>query len=126
MSRKLTTSIVLVAGALFCGNACAMSSPSTNAPRCRVVDGGKLPAGSGGAAALCAAIERVLAERAPGAAVTAEVRVLSASRLSATVTANGRALPAQNFARMDRELDGSAFERFAQALAGEVVKAART
>jgi hypothetical protein len=115
--------IALVAGALFCGNACAMSVPASERPHCRVVDGGKLPPASGGAAALCAAIERAMAEHAPGVAVSAEVQVLSSSRLSAVVIANGRTLPAQNFARMDRELDGSAFERFAEALAAEAAKA---
>ena len=52
-----------------------------------------------------------------------EVRALSASRLSASLTVNGRALPEQNFARMDRELDRPAFERFAEALAEQVAKA---
>jgi hypothetical protein len=56
-------------------------------------------------------------------AYRAEVRALSASRLSATLTVNGRVLPEQNFARMDRELDRPAFERFAEALAEQVAKA---
>lgn len=100
-----------------------MSAPASERPQCSVVDGRKLPPASGGGAALCAAIERAVAARAPGVAVSTEVRVLSSSRLSAIVTVNGRTLPEQSFARMDRDLDGSAFERFAEALAAEVVKA---
>jgi hypothetical protein len=115
--------IALAAGALSCGNACAMNSPDRQAQHCRVVDGGKLPAESGGAAALCAAIERAMSARAPGVAYRAEVRALSASRLSATLTVSGQALPEQNFARMDRDLDRTAFERFAEALADAVAKA---
>jgi len=120
--RRQLAAIALVAGALFCGNACAMNAPARQSPQCRVVDGGKLPAGSGGAAVLCAAIEQAVSARAPGVAYRAEVRALSSSRLSATLTVNGRALPEQNFARMDRELDRPAFERFAEALAEQVAK----
>jgi hypothetical protein len=121
--RRFSATMGLVAGALFCGNACAMNTPASQSPHCRVVDGAKLPAASGGAAALCAAIEQAVSARAPGVAYSAEIRALSASRLAATMVVNGRALPEQNFARMDRELDRPAFERFAAALAEQVAKA---
>lgn len=101
-----------------------MNSPDSRSPHCRVVDGGKLPAETGGAAALCATIEQAVSARAPGVAYRAEVRALSASRLAATLTVNGRTLPEQNFARMDRDLDRPAFERFAASLADAVAKAA--
>jgi hypothetical protein len=117
--------IALVASGFFCGNACAMSPPTDQAPRCRVVGGDKLPAASGGAAALCAAIEQAVAARAPGVTVSVEVRALSASRLAAALVVNGRALPEQNFASMDRDLDAGSFERFAAALADQVAKAQR-
>lgn len=123
MTGTLSASILLVAGALFCGNACAMSASGSPTPHCQVIDGAKLPVESGGAAALCAAIEQAVAKRAPGADFAAEVRALSASRLTASVTIGGRKLPEQNFARMDRDLDRAAFERFAAALADEVAKA---
>jgi hypothetical protein len=97
-----------------------MGSPDSQSPRCRVVDGGKLPAESGGANALCAAIERAASARAPGVAFTAEVRVVSSSRLAATLTRDGRKLPEQNFASMDRELSSSSLERFAAALADQL------
>lgn len=100
-----------------------MDSPASQPARCRVVGGEKLPAASGGAVALCAAIERALS--GANAAVTAEVRVLSSSMLAATLTADGRTLPEQRFARMDRDLDGRAFERFAEALADQASKARR-
>jgi len=100
-----------------------MSAPNGSSPHCRVDDGDKLPAGSGGTNALCSAIERAMSESVPGLAYSAEVRVISPSMLSAVLTAGGRALPEQKFARTDGELDGSAFERFASALADQAAKA---
>ena len=102
-----------------------MTSSAAHTPRCRVVDAGKLPKGSGGAAALCSAVERGIAARAAGAEFNAEIRVLSASRLAAVVTANGRVLPEQNFATMDKDLDAHSFERFAAALGEQIAKAGR-
>ena len=89
---------------------------------CSVVDGDKLPAAVGGAEGLCAALERAAASAAPGARYTAEVRVLSASRLSAIVVVNGKTLPQQNFAIMDSKLNSSAVERFARSVAEEIAK----
>ena len=97
-----------------------MSSADVQSPHCRVVDAAKLPPESGGPAALCAAIERAVAARAPGVQYSAEVQVISASRLSAILTSEGRRLPKQNFASMDRDLSPSSFERFAAALAGQL------
>ena len=114
----------LVALAGVSGNACAMTSGAPETPHCRVVDPGKLPAESGGASALCSAIVRAIAART-SIAFSVEVRALSASRLAATVTANGKALPEQNFATMDRDLNSASFERFAAALAEQVAKATR-
>lgn len=93
------------------------ASPS---PRCRVVDGGKLPADSGGPAALCEAIEHALSAAAPGADFSVEVRVRPNSMLSASVMVNGRALPDQKFASMDRDLDRNAFAQFARSIADRV------
>ncbi len=102
-----------------------MSAPPTSSPRCTVVDGERLPAASGGSAALCAAIERAISERVPGTVFTAEVRVLPRSMLAATLTVNGRELPEHKFASMDRELDKSSFARFAQSLAESLAQAQR-
>jgi hypothetical protein len=117
--------MALVAGAPFCGNACAMSAPASQSQHCRVVDGAKLPPASGGTAALCAAIERAVSARTPGVEFRAEVRILSSARLAATLSVDGRTLPEQSFASMDRDLDLRSFERFAEALADQVAKARR-
>jgi len=50
---------------------------------------------------------------------------MSSSRLLAVLVVNGRTLPDQNFAVMDRELSPDSIRRFAQALAIEVAKAAK-
>ena len=100
-----------------------MASPSAQSTPCRIVDGDKLPAASGGAAALCSAIERAAAAKAPGVAYTVEVKVLSPSRLAATLTSGGQKLPEQKFAITDRELNGASFERFAAALADRLAEA---
>ncbi len=123
MWRVIPAPVLLVVAASLSGGACAMASPSGQSPPCRIVDGDKLPEGSGGAAALCSAIERAAAAKAPGVAYTVEVKVLSPSRLAATLTSDGRKLPEQNFATMDRELNGVSFERFAAALADRLAKA---
>jgi hypothetical protein len=120
MGRVIPAWIVLVASGFLCGAACAMNSPNSQSPHCRVIDGGKLPAASGGAAALCEAIEQAVSKRAPGTAFSAEVRVLSSSRLAAALIANGRKLPDQKFASMDHELTKGSFERFARTIAEQV------
>ncbi len=123
MWRVIPAPVLLVVAASLSGGACAMASTSGQPTPCRIVDGDKLPNGSGGAAALCSAIERAAAAKAPGVAYTVEVKVLSPSRLAATLTSDGRKLPEQNFATMDRELNGVSFERFAAALADRLAKA---
>ena len=120
MWRNIPGPVLLVMAASLSGGACAMPSPSGQPASCRVVDGDKLPARSGGAAALCTAIERAAAAKAPGVDFAVEIKVLSSSRLAATVTRSGRTLPEQNFATMDRELAGDSFERFANALADQL------
>ena len=122
MVKTAQGGIAFVAAMLFCGNACAMSAPDSESPRCLVLNEEKLPAGSGGATALCAAIEQAMARGAPGLEFKAEVRVLSPSMLAADVSAAGRQLPEQKFARSDGELDGNAFKRFAEALAEQAAK----
>ena len=94
--------------------------------RCTVVAGDKLPLVVGGTAALCSEVERAIATLAPGVSYTAEITVLSPSRLSAMLVVNGRTLPAQKLAIMDRELSRSAIARFAHSLAAEVAKTAKS
>ena len=95
-----------------------MSSPPRPQATCTVVGGDKLSPDSGGADALCAAVERAMAKQVPGTKVTAEIRVLSASRLRAALrTSDGRVLDDQNYASSDRALGRDSFERFAAGLA---------
>jgi hypothetical protein len=118
MSSKILAAIIACA-AFAC--APAMSAPHGSGP-CRVLGGEKLPA-EAGPAAICAAVERAMASRAPTVRYSAEVRVLSKSALSATLVANGKTLPKQEFAVNDRDLNSRSIERFAQAMADEVAKA---
>jgi hypothetical protein len=92
---------------------------------CHVENAHKLPATSGGAEALCIAIERAMRAALPTARYSAAVDVLSPSRLSAVLVVNGQRMPEQNFAVMDRELSPGSIQRFAEALATEVAKVAK-
>lgn len=121
MRGKLATFTLLLAAAAT--PACATSMSGDR--HCRVVGGEKLLARSGGQAAICSEIERAVAAAAPKARYSAEVKVLSASRLAATLIVDGRTLPEQNFAIMDSDINLASIKRFAQSLAGEVAKASR-
>ena len=118
MGRGLQLGLAVVVATSICGSAYAVSSPGP--AHCRVIDSDKLPATSGGPLALCAAIERAVAAQSPGNAFKAEVRVLSSARLSASMTREGKRLPDQQFASMDRELRDDSFERFAAAIADQI------
>lgn len=97
---------------------------SSSEPLCRVVGGNKLPAGSGGEQGVCAAVEQAVAAEAPQTGASIEVRVLSASSLAATITtADGRTLPEQRMATMDRTLTEASIQRFARTIAAELAKA---
>ena len=111
---------ILASAAFVAASAPAMSAPHTRP--CTVLNGEKLPPESGGADAICSAIEQAIAARAPKVRYTAEVRVLSKSGLSVTVVANGKKLPDQNMSVMDRNLNPWAIKRFAEGLAEEVAK----
>ena len=87
---------------------------------CRIAQGSKLPADLNGA--LCKEVERAVAEAIPGTPFSVEVTAMSSSRLAAEMTVNGRALPKQNFAVMDNQIDRSSIRRFAQSLS-EIAKA---
>lgn len=112
---------VLASTALVAACAPAMTAPQ-NRP-CRVLNGDKLPPESGGADAICSAIEHAIAAKAPKVRYTAEVRILSKSGLTVSVIANGKKLPDQNMSVMDRNLNPWAIQRFAEGLAEEVAKA---
>jgi hypothetical protein len=119
MWRDFSVALSLAAVVSMSEGACAMSSADRQA-RCNVVNGDKLPAESGGAAALCSAIESAAAKRAPGVGYSVEVKVQSSSRLAADLVREGHALPQQNYATMDRALTRQSFERLAAALADRI------
>ena len=89
---------------------------------CRVIGGEKFVSGTGGAAAICTAIEKAVGARLPKAKYTAEVRVLSKSALAANVIVDGRKLPEQNMSVSDRNLSASSIESFARSLAEQMAK----
>jgi hypothetical protein len=116
--------MLLLIAMLIGGSACAMDSP-VSAPRCQVIGAGHLPPDSGGGDAICAAIQAAAHKQAPGIAFSVEVRVQSASAMSAIVRLdNGQALPEQRMAVSDRQLNRGSIERFAAAVAAEIGKAA--
>ena len=101
-----------------------MSSSAAGQPRCRVIGGEMLPPASGGADAICAAIEQVASARSPGVGYSVEVRVLSPSLLVATLTTvDGRKLPEQRYGAMDREFTRTSFQRFAESVAAALAGA---
>lgn len=111
---------------LFIAALLATPGTAVSAPvHCHVTGAEKLTVRSGGAPAICAAVEKAIAKAAPNARYSADIKVLSPSRLSATLQVNGHTLPEQKFATMDRNLSQAAIERFARSLAAEVVKAAK-
>ena len=89
---------------------------------CRVTAGSKLSTAMNDA--LCAEVKRAIADAVPGSHFDAEIVVVSRSRLAAQITLNGAALPKQNFAVMDADLDRESIRRFAQSL-GDVARAAK-
>ena len=115
---------IVLAAALGCasGSACAVSAADPH-PNCHVVNGGKLPAETGGAEALCQAVTAAVKAQAPGRNYIVEIRVLGSSRLTASVTEDGRKVAEQSIASMDKPLTAGSFKRFADAIAAELAKA---
>ena len=91
---------------------------------CHVTNGGKL-LGSVKSDTICVEVERAISSRAAGVQYSVEIRVLSPSRLAATLVVDGRTLPVQNFAVMDGKLSDGTIKRFADALAAAVVEATK-
>lgn len=108
----------LFAAALAGGSAMNAGAAAPSA-QCRVVDGEKLPHAIAGDA-ICREVQEAIAAHAPGARYSVEIKVVSPSRLAATLIVDGRTLPVQNFAVMDRNLGEGAIKNFAQSLAAAV------
>lgn len=101
-----------------------MGESNAEPPPCVVSGEEKLPAEVGGADTVCAAILNAAQESAAGALRAVDVQIQSSSALSATVQlADGRVLPEQKLAVSDRQLNRGSIERFASAIAAEIVKA---
>jgi hypothetical protein len=94
-----------------------MSTPEQAQGPCRVTGAEKLPAGAGGAGAICAAVERAVAAQAPNVRYSVEVRVLSRTALAANLETAGRKLPELKFSVSDRELNPRAIGHFADSVA---------
>jgi hypothetical protein len=125
MRAKFAYILLPLAAASFAGSACAMNASSKPMVECRVIGGEKLPAESGGADELCAAIARAAATIAPNHSFTVEVKVRGVSSMSAILTtADGKKLPEQKFSISDRGLTKGSLDRFANNLVGEVARAA--
>ncbi len=124
MRTGLALIMLSLAAVPVAASACAMTESSPPRGDCRIVGGDRLPADSGGADALCAAIRDAAAVHAPHSRFQVEVTVKGPSMLAAWITtADGTRLPEQKFAVNDRQLSRGSLERFAKALAGEVARA---
>jgi hypothetical protein len=87
---------------------------------CTVTGPAKFAQGAGGTDALCRAVAAALAKEAPGAH-RVEVRLLSASRMAASVRlADGRTLPELHFGVSDATIGAGAVGRFAQDIANQI------
>ena len=122
MRGRFITSLAATALGVYSGVVHAMSAADQSAT-CRVIDGGKLPANSGGAKALCEAVTAAVEAQAPGQGYSVEIRVLGSSRLAALVMMkNGRKIAEQNLASMDKPITSGSFKRFAAAIAAKLAK----
>jgi hypothetical protein len=115
--------LVGVLASALAASAAAVSAPA--AAHCRVLNGEKLPADSGGASAICSGIEQAVAAKAPQVAYKAEVRVLSKSGLAVSLEVGGRKLEEQHFGIMDRNINPGFIKRVAEAVADQVAEAAK-
>lgn len=122
MWSRIFAAVLALAVNLPAGASAVSAAP---ARPCRVVNGGKLPADSGGADAICSAVETAISARAPHVRYSAEIRVLSKSGLAATIVADGQKLPEQKFSVSDRNLNPLSIKHFADALAEQVAKFAK-
>ena len=124
MWRKVGSFTASIGAAALFGGSGMSADAVPSARHCRVIAAEKLTAESGGAAALCAEVERAVGAAVPSGKYGVEVRVLSPARLSATMVVDGRKLPEQNLASSDRNLTPGAVRRFARSLA-QAAKTAR-
>jgi hypothetical protein len=114
---------ILVAALVTSGSYAMSRTENERTVRCTVVGGDKLATQLGGTELVCHTIERAIAARTPTRDYRVEVKIISPSRLSAQLMVQGRLLPEQRFAVMDRKLSSSSIQHFADSLAGLVAEA---
>ena len=120
MHAKLAMIAVTTLLATASGIAFGMTTTSPQI-ECSVADGGKLSKNSGGADALCRAIEAAISEMSSEGKFRVKVVVSGPNRISVEVrTSDGRTLVKQKYGSTDRELSNSSFQRFAKGLASEI------
>lgn len=124
--RGRIAALVMFIGAFRSGLLAMNIRAPVPARHCVVAGAEKFGLGSIGSAGICSEVERAIAAQAPMVHYDAEIKVLSRSRLAATLTVNGRTLPVQNFAVMDGKLGTASIARFASALARAVIEAAKS
>lgn len=94
-----------------------MNGPSDSKFACHVTGAEKLPAESGGEAALCAAIKKALVEQKVAGSLSIEVTVRSPRLLAATVTRDGKRLPEMTMDVFDTAITKTIIDRFARSVA---------
>ena len=105
----------------FGGIAMCVGASPPNSP-CVIVGAEKLR-GAVSADVICAAIQDAIMQEVPSATYSIKVQALSPSRLNASLIVNGKSLPTQSFAVMDRNLNQHAVLNFAKSLASVVREA---
>lgn len=118
--------IIGVAAYAATGASGVNAAPGKPTNACQVVAGEAFLKDAGGAGALCSSFERAISARAPNVRYAAEVRVLSKSALTVRVVANGRTLPEQHYAVMDRDLNPGSIKRFGEAVADAIAQSGKS
>ena len=121
MAVRLTTAAIAIVLCSAGGSACAMTGAGSDRIDCTVLDAGKLTSVAGGADAVCEAIRQRATAEGMVASFRVEVRVLSRSLVSATVTTpDGRRLPELRLASADRPIDESSLNGLARSIIAQL------
>ena len=110
----------LFVAALMANAAVTTASAKTDG-ECRVVGTERLPKGLDHNS-VCTAIKQALAQQGVRAPYAVDVEIKSSTRMSASLTLNGRALPRQNLAVSDDQLTLASIRQLAKALAATAIK----
>jgi metal-dependent HD superfamily phosphatase/phosphodiesterase len=113
----------LSAAALLANAAHAAVATATakTAGECRVAGAERLPQGLD-RNSVCTAIRQALAQQGVRAPYAVDIEIKSSSRVAASLTLNGRALPRQSLAVSDDQLTLASIRQLAKALAATAAK----